>query len=107
MDPEHREKGNNEAATAAVRGRLYPLERRLREKKQAKIASGHPGHERRFPRLAAGWGGGLRENLFHDLAVNVGEAVVAALEAERELRVVHAHLVEDCGLQIVNVNLLL
>ena len=36
---------------------------------------------------------GLRQNLFDDLAVHVGQPVVAALEAERQLRVVEA---EQC-----------
>jgi len=32
----------------------------------------------------------------------IGEAVIAALEAERELRVVEAELMQDCSLEIVN-----
>jgi hypothetical protein len=39
--------------------------------------------------------------------VDIGEAVVAALEAIRQLPVIEAELVQDRRLQIVNVNLIL
>ena len=39
--------------------------------------------------------------------MNVGQAVVAALEAIAELRVVETELIQDRRLQVVNVNLVL
>src|ERR1043166_771973 len=46
----------------------------------------------------------LRENAFHDLAVNVSEAKVAALETIRELFVIDAEAVHHRRVQVVNVN---
>ena len=43
----------------------------------------------------------------HDFAVDIREAVVAALEAVREFGVIEAELVQDRGLQVVNVDGLL
>ena len=40
----------------------------------------------------------LSQNLFHHLAVDVGEAKVAALVAVGEALVVDAELVQECGL---------
>ena len=47
----------------------------------------------------------LRDDLVDHVAVDIGQAVVAALELVRELRVVEAELVQDRRLQIVNVDL--
>ena len=46
----------------------------------------------------------LREQLLHDLAVHVGQAEVAALEAVGQLRVVDAEQVQDRGVQVVDVD---
>ena len=46
----------------------------------------------------------LGEDGFDDLAVDVGEAVASALEFVGELFVVEAHLVEDGGMEIVDVD---
>ena len=48
---------------------------------------------------------GLSQQSVHDVAVDIGEAVVPALEAEGELLVIHAEQVEDGGLEIVDVHL--
>src|SRR5262245_7962174 len=42
--------------------------------------------------------------VLHDLAMHIGQSVVATLEAERQFGVVHTHLVEDGRLQIVDVD---
>ena len=42
-----------------------------------------------------------RQNLLHNLAMHVGQAIVTALEAERESCVVEAQLVQKRGMQIV------
>ena len=47
------------------------------------------------------------EEGFHHLAVDVGETEVAALEAEGELFVVDAEQMQDGGVQVVHVNLVL
>ena len=47
----------------------------------------------------------LREDLFDDTALDVGQAVVAALEAVGEPLVVEAEQVEDRGLEVVDVDL--
>src|SRR5436190_1630408 len=44
------------------------------------------------------------EDWVHDLAVHVGEAEVAALEAEGEPRVVDTEGVKDGGVEVVNVH---
>ena len=49
----------------------------------------------------------LCENFFHDVAVYVGEAVVATGVAVRQLFVIQAHELQDRGVEIVNVNGLL
>ena len=49
----------------------------------------------------------LCQNVLHHVAVNVGQAVVAALEAERQPGVIDAQLVQDRRLQVVNVNRIL
>ena len=46
----------------------------------------------------------LRQDPLHHLAMHVGEAVVAALEAVGQLRVVEAEQVQDRRLQIVDVD---
>ena len=46
----------------------------------------------------------LSQNTFYDLAVNVGEAVLAALVAEGEPSMVDTAEVEDCGLHVVHVD---
>ena len=46
-----------------------------------------------------------RENLVHDLSVHVGQPEVTALEAVRQPLVVEAELMQDGGVQIVNVDL--
>ena len=46
----------------------------------------------------------LRQQRFDDFAVDVGEAVVAALEAEGEFGVVEAEEVEDGGVEVVDVD---
>src|SRR5262249_57149621 len=50
---------------------------------------------------------GSRHDLFNDLAVDVGEAVVAALEAEGEALVVYAEQMQHRRVQIVDVNAIL
>ena len=47
------------------------------------------------------------QDLLHDVAVNVGEPVVAAGVAERQLLVVESHQVEDRRVQVVDVDLVL
>ena len=49
----------------------------------------------------------LRQNLLHHLAVHVGQAVVAALEAVGQPLVIEAEQVQDRGLQVVDVDLVL
>ena len=49
----------------------------------------------------------LRQQLRHDLAVHVGQAEVAALEAVGQLRVVEAEQVQDRRVQVVDVDLVL
>ena len=46
----------------------------------------------------------LGQQLFDDLAVHVGQAVVAALELERQPGVVDAQAVQDRGVQVVDVD---
>src|SRR5260221_9475986 len=53
--------------------------------------------------LRCGPGSGLQDRA-QDLAVDVGEPVVAPLELERQPRVVDAQAVEDRGVQIVDVD---
>ena len=55
-------------------------------------------------KAASGFGGRLTQDLFHDVAVDVGEAVVAALEAVRQLRVVEPEAVHERRLQVVDVD---
>ena len=45
-----------------------------------------------------------REQPVHDLAADVGEAVVAALEAERQLLVVEPEQVQQRRVQVVDVH---
>src|SRR5260370_40701763 len=45
-----------------------------------------------------------RQQLLHHLAVYVGQPIVAALEAVRQLLVVEAQQLEDGRLQVVDVN---
>src|SRR5258707_14414214 len=45
-----------------------------------------------------------REDWFHDFAADIGEAEVAALELEREPRVIDAEQVQDRRVEIVNVH---
>ena len=47
---------------------------------------------------------GLRENVFDDVAVDVGEAVLAALEFVGKFGVVDAELVKEGGMEVVNVD---
>ena len=47
---------------------------------------------------------GLSEQFGYQLAVDIGQAEVAALEAKRELFVVEAEEVKDGGVQIVDVD---
>ena len=47
---------------------------------------------------------GLDGNILHDAAVDVGEAEVAAAVAAGEAGVVEAHLVQDGGVQVVDVD---
>ena len=44
----------------------------------------------------------LRQNLFDDVTVYVGEAHVAAAKAEGESLVVHAHQMQHGGVQVVD-----
>jgi hypothetical protein len=46
----------------------------------------------------------LRKYLLHNLSMDICEPVVAALEAERQLRVVEAKAVQERRLKIVDVN---
>ena len=46
----------------------------------------------------------LSEDILYHVAVDVGEAEVAALEAEGEFLVIEAEEVEDGGLEIVDVD---
>ncbi len=47
---------------------------------------------------------GSGKDIFHHVAVHVGQPIVAALVLERELRVVDAEQVQDRGLQVVDVD---
>ena len=49
----------------------------------------------------------LRENVLHDIPSDVGETEVATVEAIRQLFVVEPHQVQQRGVQIVDVDLLL
>src|SRR6184192_1541723 len=53
------------------------------------------------------WGRDLGQHFFDEVAVDVGEAEVAALEAVGETLVVEAEEVEDGGLEVVDVVLFL
>ena len=44
------------------------------------------------------------QNVLHDLAINVGEAEVTALEAVGELFVIEPEQVHDGGLKVMDVN---
>ena len=44
------------------------------------------------------------EDTFHDLAVDVGQAVVTALEAIGQAFMIDPQTVKNCGLQIMHVN---
>lgn len=46
----------------------------------------------------------LDQHVFHDLAVNIGQAVLPALEFESQTLVIDAELVQDCGLEIMHVD---
>ena len=47
---------------------------------------------------------GLSENPVYHLAMNISQAEIAALEAERKFFVIKAEQVEDCRLEIVNID---
>ena len=44
------------------------------------------------------------EHFFDDVPADVGQTVIAALEAERQLEMVQAKQMQQCGLQIVDVD---
>ena len=46
----------------------------------------------------------LRKDFLDDVAADVGQAVVAALEAERQLEMVQTQQMQQCGLQVVDVD---
>lgn len=46
----------------------------------------------------------LRKHFLDDVATDVGQAVIAALEAERQFEMVQPQQVQQCGLQIVDVD---
>ena len=50
-------------------------------------------------------GGGSRHDVLHDFTVDIGEAEVASLELEGELFVVDAKEVQDGGLEVMDVDL--
>ena len=50
---------------------------------------------------------GLRENAFNDLAVDVGEAEIPSLESVGELQVIESELMQNGGMEVVNVDLVL
>ena len=45
----------------------------------------------------------LCEYFFHNFPVHIGQPIVPALESEREFGVIDAELVENGGLQVVDV----
>ena len=47
------------------------------------------------------------QNLLHDIAMHIRKAIVPPTEAIRQSRVVKPHQVQDRGVQVVNVDLLL
>ena len=49
----------------------------------------------------------LCEQCFYDLTMYIGQSEITALEAVGQLRVVDAKQVQDCCVQIVDMNLLL
>ena len=46
----------------------------------------------------------LREDLFNNAAMHIGQAVVSALEAERQAGVIEAQAIEQRGIEIMDVN---
>jgi hypothetical protein len=44
------------------------------------------------------------QQLLHDFAVDIGQSEIAALEAERQPRVIEAQQVQNRGVQIVHVH---
>src|SRR5215510_111018 len=108
-------------ATAVVR--MENLEVSLRGYKQKRMATKKHKRHKRKPRQKSEFRSFLflssfcafcaflwpfsscsSQYLFHHFAVNIGEPVVAALEAERQFGVVEAQAVHERRLQVVNVN---
>jgi hypothetical protein len=89
----------------ATKRSSFFLESRIRRRGPASTASAAPLRTFLMPGFMLTGASGLGQDLLHDVPMDIGQAEIAAAIAVGQLRVIEAELIENGGVQIVQVHL--